>query len=108
MSAKAIIEGIREDTGVPKTEALTRILEWFAGLDRKLRIAVLTRDPDTRRELTRLVLRDMADLKDAGDLEDAAEDVELERALRIAQAMIHRIGIHAKALERAAEKRTKK
>lgn len=58
--AREVIDGIRDDTGVPNTEAMARLLEWFAGLDRKLRLAVLTRDIDTRNELLALALRDMA------------------------------------------------
>lgn len=59
--ARAVIEGLRRDTGVPNTEALTRILEWYASLDRKLRLAVLNGDPETRRELAALVAADLAE-----------------------------------------------
>jgi hypothetical protein len=58
--ARAILEGLKEETGVPNTESLTRILEWFASLDRKFRLAVLNRDPATRAELARLTLEQWA------------------------------------------------
>lgn len=54
--ARAIVESVRRETGVPNTEAVTRILEWWASFDRKLRIAVLNHDLETRRELIRLTL----------------------------------------------------
>lgn len=57
--ARKIIEKIREDTGIPQTEALKRLLEWFAGLDRKLRLAILDNDPATRDELVRLAFAGM-------------------------------------------------
>jgi hypothetical protein len=60
--ARQVIEQIREDTGIPNTEAMTRILEWFASLDRKFRLAVLSRDEETRRELAADVLSKMAGL----------------------------------------------
>jgi len=54
--ARAIIDSIRDESGVPNTEAMARILEWFAGLDRKHRTAILTKDVDAQREYLRLVL----------------------------------------------------
>lgn len=58
--AKAIVEDVRKTTGVPKTEALTRILEWYASLDPKLQLAILNRDQATIQELARLVVLKMA------------------------------------------------
>lgn len=49
--AKAITESLRDDTGVSNVAAMERLLEWFAGLDRRFRLAILNRDEDTRREL---------------------------------------------------------
>jgi hypothetical protein len=65
--AHGIIKRIREDTGVPNTEAMARILEYFAGLDRKFRLAIINKDPETRRELARLALREMAAMDAAGE-----------------------------------------
>lgn len=58
--ARVVIEALREDSGIPNTEATKRILQWFAGLDRKLRLAILNKDIETQREMIRLVLADMA------------------------------------------------
>ena len=52
--SRRIIENLRDDTGIPNTESMARILEWFAGLDRKLRLAILNRDEETRNELALL------------------------------------------------------
>src|SRR5688500_11170724 len=56
---REIIEKIKDDTGVAQVVALQRILEWFSGLDRKLRLAILNRDEETRRELIQLVLQEI-------------------------------------------------
>src|SRR5687767_2562912 len=72
--ARDVVEQLREDTGVPNTEAMARILEWFAAQDRKFRLAVLTRDEETKRELVRLVLQEMAGMDKAG-LADATAAV---------------------------------
>lgn len=58
--AREVVEKLRQDTGIPNTEAVARLLEWFAGLDRKFRLALLNRDASTRAELARLTLQDMA------------------------------------------------
>jgi len=70
--ARAIIEGIREETGVPNTEAMVRILEWFTSLDRKFRLAILNRDEETKRELFLLVLQQMAGGNDRPSFKKAA------------------------------------
>ena len=59
--ARRVVERLREETGVPVTEAMTRILEWYASFDPKFRLAVLNRDPEVRRELTALAMKTMAE-----------------------------------------------
>lgn len=49
--AKRVVEGIRADTGVSNVEAVSRILEWFAAQDRRLRLAILNNDPETSSSL---------------------------------------------------------
>jgi hypothetical protein len=89
-AARAVVERVREETGIPKVEALARILEWFGSLDRKLRLAVLTRDEETREELTKLVVRQMAGLpKD--QLAESAESLTVEQTLAATRAMIDRL-----------------
>jgi hypothetical protein len=58
--ARGVVEKLRADTGIPNTESVARLLEWFAGLDRKHRLALLNGDPATRAELARLSLEQMA------------------------------------------------
>jgi hypothetical protein len=86
--AKTIIENVREQTGVAKTEALTRILEWYAALPVKLRLAILNRDVDTRRELTRLVLSEMAGTEKADPHAAIDAPVTEEQATRIIRIML--------------------
>jgi hypothetical protein len=89
-AARALADSIREDTGIPKAEAVGRILEWFMSLDRKFRTAVLVRDEDAKREYTRLVLQEMAGLT-PGDLPAAAEELDVEKAAAVAHSMIMRM-----------------
>jgi hypothetical protein len=70
--AREIVDKLRADTGIPQTEAMLRILTWFASLDKKLRLAILNNDPETREELVRLAFASMltrdADLPTLADL----------------------------------------
>ncbi len=87
--AKAIIESLREETGVPKTEALVRILEWFASLPVELRLAVLNRNEDARRRLLKTVIVEMA-----GDAEAATNPnlpADEREAIRLIQHMAARL-----------------
>lgn len=61
-AARQVVDRIRQDTGVPNTEAMTRILEWFSSLDKKLRLAILNKDEETRYLLLREALAQMTGL----------------------------------------------
>lgn len=89
--ARGIIEQVREDTGVPNTEAMVRILEWFAELPVKLRLAVLNRDQETQRELVRAVLSDMAALAEADPSHPQPVPASIEQATRIIRVMADHI-----------------
>lgn len=58
--ARDVIEKIREQTGVPQTEALKRILEWYASQKPLFRQAILTGDPESRQEFSRALLEQWA------------------------------------------------
>jgi hypothetical protein len=49
--AMAVITAMRSETGTIKIEAMSRIVEWFASLPLKLRLAVLNRDDRAQDEL---------------------------------------------------------
>jgi hypothetical protein len=86
-AAHQVVEGLRADTGVPNTEAMSRILEYFAGLDRKFRLAIINKDPETRRELARLALREMAAMDAAGEKPPGT----VEEACAAIRALVGRI-----------------
>lgn len=88
--AKVVIESIREETGVPQTEALTRILEWFAAQDRKLRVAILTRDEETQREMMGLLLQQVAGVNEA-TAQSATSAVSAEQAVAGIHALADRL-----------------
>jgi hypothetical protein len=90
--SRVIVERIRLDTGIPKTEALTRILEWFASLDRKFRLAVLTSDPATREELARIALADMVTAEPSDTLMTVPLVTMMKSAQLLAERIIHIAG----------------
>lgn len=108
--AREIVDQLRGDTGIPNTEALSRILEWFAGQDRKLRIAILTNDVDTRHELLRLALRDMAAM-DTSAATIGGVPVTLKETAAVIRAMADRIEVlertYAPILREAANPKKK-
>ena len=99
--ANAIIDKLRDDTGIPKVEAIARIVEWFAQQDRKFRLAILTRDLETQRELARLSLVDMAGI-DQEAAASLAEHVPAEQAIKIAEQIVLE-GMKSIAAKRAAK-----
>lgn len=60
--AREVIESLREDTGVPNTTAMERILEWFSKQDLRFRQAILLRSPASSQEMARMALEQMAGL----------------------------------------------
>jgi hypothetical protein len=55
--ARKVLDALKDDTGIPQTEAIARVFEWFSAQDRKLRVAILHRDENTQAEMMRLVLQ---------------------------------------------------
>ncbi len=100
--ARAIVDGIRDDSGVPKVEAVARIIEWFADLDRKLRFAVLSRDIESQRELISLALKEMvaddATTKDFGPL----DQLNIDQLLKLQDQVIHHVAKRVGALKALA------
>lgn len=101
-TARDVIERLREDTGVPNTEAMTRILEWFASLDRKLRLAILSRDSGTRDELIRLALREMLGL-DVAAQHVGGKPITHDEGIRIMQKLLEQMHVQHIAISRELE-----
>jgi len=79
--AATFLETLREDTGVPKEVALTRIIEWYVSLDPKLRLAVLNRDESTKAELLRLAVAQLSAVGTMpGTLEEAIATADAANA----------------------------
>ncbi len=57
-----VLDGLKDELGIPNTEARVRLLEWFAGLDPKARAGIINRNPQARAEVTRLALMQAAGL----------------------------------------------
>ena len=105
--ARQVIEGIRGDSGVPNTEAMARILEWFAALDRKLRLSVLTRDVGTQREMLTLLLQQMVAADAATKEHGPLALLDLDQLLALQTQVGHHIGERAKTYRMAASVRPK-
>ena len=88
-AARSIIDQLRDDTGVPVTEAMKRILEWYASFDAKFRLAVLNRDPSVRRELTQLAMKSMAENPTKDLTPPAPPAVKPDQAKAVKAALEH-------------------
>lgn len=86
--ARQMLETLRDETGIPNVEAITRFLEWLSGVDRKFRIAILTRDAAAQQEFSRTVLSEMAG---RAVMADKAEPVTIEQATGVISIMLERI-----------------
>jgi hypothetical protein len=107
--ARTVIESIRDDTGIPNTEAMTRILEWFATLDRKFRLAILNRDEETRRELAGDALSKMAGV-DGISLKATADMTpdQMKEAIRFLTDRLHDVAVTSQKQAANALKREQK
>lgn len=103
--ARRVVDNIRNDSGVPNTEAMARILEWFAAQPRKFRLALLNRDVETQRELIRGVLVEMAGLDAAQKIRDAGP-ASIPDALAVARAMLDEIETRYQSDQKFLKKRT--
>lgn len=99
--AREIIEGLRADTGVPNTEAMVRLLEWFAGLDRRLRVAILTRDQETIDRLLPSVVGRMIGVPSDVSTKPMHE-MNVSELGQVLQAVSEEILIRSQAWEREA------
>jgi hypothetical protein len=57
---KALIEGIRERTGVSATQVASRLLDWYATMPPELRQAIMTREAPVQSALVLSALVQMA------------------------------------------------
>lgn len=60
-TAKRVIETLREKTGIPAREAMSRLLEWFGRIDPRFRLAILQRDEEARHLLALDLLKEWSD-----------------------------------------------
>jgi hypothetical protein len=104
-AARSILDRLREDTGVPQTEAMARLLEWFAAQPRKFRLALLNRDVETQRELIRAVLLEWAGIDAAQKIKDAGP-ASIPEALAVARAMLDEVEARYAADQRFLKKRS--
>lgn len=102
--AAEILRGIRNDTGVPGSEALVRILEWFASLDRKFRLALLNKDDETRRELALRTLLDMA----KRDPRALITDLPMAQSVQMLEALQRHIQILSDSVNFQVQSKNKK
>jgi hypothetical protein len=77
--ARVVLEDLKDETGIANSEALVRLLEWFAALDPKARAGIINGRPDVRAEFTRLALSQMAGLDKVG-INKPPGEVKVEEA----------------------------
>jgi hypothetical protein len=85
--ARAIIDGIKEETGIAKQEAVGRFVEWFADQPRSVRREMLTKGGNAGAELMRLRMSEMM----AAGQADPATIKTVEDALKVIRLMTERI-----------------
>lgn len=84
-----MIDSIKDDIGIPNKLALERMLEWFAGLPRKLLVGVLTGDPDGRDEMLLGWYKDA--MANAGKSIDVTDKNDISSRLRLAHLILNEI-----------------
>ncbi len=82
------METIREETGVAKQEAVSRLLEWFAEQSDDVKIAILTRSSDVAGILARNRLAEMAAAKDG-----ANNAMTLDEAIAVLKLATERVEV---------------
>lgn len=90
--ARAIVEGLKQETGVVKQESVARVLEWFASQSKEFRLAVVTNLGDP---IEQLIQARMAELTEAGQVPLTFDQ---------AQAMVHRLVDHMTAIQKATRR----
>lgn len=106
--AREIVERIREDTGITNVAAMERLLEWFIDQDLRYRMAILTRDDSSKRELAADALSRMAGAGNVTEILKAASSLDLDEAHQAMLALTNRMFAEAKALRLAEEQRKKR
>lgn len=110
-AARSFAERIRERTGVPATEALARLLEWFSSMPVKFQTAVLMGHREDQLEL--LVAWFKETMQASGKGVDVIEKDDVTARLRLAHQILNEIemayeGKKMLASELMAEKKKKK
>lgn len=95
--AREVMDEIRVQTGVPKAEALTRILEWYANLPTRIRLAILNRNESAKADLVHSTIQEMSTAGLPDNPLESAKDVTAEQATRIIKLMADRLAYLNKA-----------
>ena len=90
-AARRMIENLREETGIPKVEAIQRYCEWLERQDRKFRLAILLRDEAAQQEFSRLVLQQMIAIDGDEAAAELAKKFSIPAATRMIRALCDRI-----------------
>lgn len=99
-AARAVIEALRDETGVPNTDAMIRILEWFAAQPTEVRLAILTRQ-DANALITR---HRMEEMSERGAALDVTVKLSAAEALKMAHRMIERAELELATRSRGKSK----
>lgn len=86
-NARKIVEGIKDETGIAKQEAVSRVLEWFADQPISVRREILTKTGNAGDELVRLR---MGEMLAAGQV-DPGTIKTIDDANRVIRLMLDRI-----------------
>jgi hypothetical protein len=97
--ARQVMDAIRVKTGVPKAEALARILDWYASLDARLQLAIMNNDQSMRGELIQSIIRDYAGADLATDLHRSAAGMDHSQAVRAAKTLLDTMDLIYKQAE---------
>lgn len=101
--ARAVIEAIREDTGVPNTTSTERILEWFSRMPRKFRVAILTGDPEGQAEM--LVAWFKETMQASGKGVDVVDRDDINARLRLAHQILNEVELAYEGMKHVARKK---
>jgi hypothetical protein len=70
---------------------MERLLEWFARLDRKYQVALVTNDEEGKREMATLVLTQMAGLDKVGNPYDLLSTTDTKKAVAAIRTLLDQV-----------------
>ncbi len=90
-AARAVMEGIRADTGVPITTAVERFLDWMSNMPRKFRLAILQGDEEGQQELLTAWFKETMHTR--GKSVEVTEGDDVYARLRLAHQILEEVEI---------------